>query len=143
MLKQKKTKVAVMDLSDSTLIKPAKKSFSPEAKESALAMLASGSTLKQTAAHIGCSVASLQQWKANAKKAKRKPGKKAKQGTDHSAVSAPTVHASTIHASYDNFIREYWCGDGSDVLTSSPLSGFDLFFRINDALEYAYKYFNK
>ena len=125
----------------------ARKSFSPEIKETAMAMLNNGSTLKQTAEHIGCSVAALQQWKAKtAKKAGRKPGrksKKVKKAQTQQRITA--VVSAKSEALCEHFIREYWCQEnrGADMLASPPLSGFNIFFRVNEALKYAYEYFNK
>lgn len=125
---------------------PIKKSFSPEAKAEALEMLANGSTLKQTSEHIGCSVATLQTWKKSTKTGKKaKAAKKTAKKSEKVAEHVEPQPAECDAASFESFIREYWCQEnrGKELLKSKPLEGFDLFFRINEALQYAYDHLNR
>jgi len=126
--------------------KAARKSFSQADKSAALKMLVDGHTLKQTAEHFGCSVASLQQWKAKHKptKASKKVAKKGKVAKKTTRKAKP-MHTATHREGFKQFVRGYFEQDHkvSEILTSPPVEGFDLLFKVNDALSFAYDYFNK
>ena len=135
---------------------PRANSFSPETKEEALRLVfEEGLTLKETAAKIGCSTASLMQWKAKRQgpkkkkkvKGTRKKTKSAKKKAGYRKALAKSVMKTTetSQVDFDAFVRRYW-NDGTraaDVLHLPPEVSPDVVRCINEALRYAYEQFHQ
>jgi len=104
---------------DSNTVKDttARKSFSPEEKARALQLMKEGSTMNQTAAMIGCSVAALQLWKQSAKKGvkkttptetaipKKRVKKSTRKGVKKSTRKAPKPKSLLTHG---DLVQKYW-----------------------------------
>jgi len=119
------------------------KSFSPETRAEALQLLKEGIPQKEIAEQIGCSIASLQSWKQQARG--KKNGKKKK--TKSSKKVAAAVEADTEctceccnSVPFDDFVRDYWtqCPNAGEVLTLPPDMMPEAVKYINNVLKYAY-----
>jgi len=129
----------------------AKKSFSSEAKTEAVQLITQeGYTLKQAAEKMGCSVASLQNWKKAADAGggktsvkatkKRKARKKGKKTAKKAVIMAP-VQKSSI--TFDEFAQNYWSeySGAADVLRLPPDIAPKAVEYVNNVLRYAYDQF--
>ncbi|MCL2709465.1 MAG: helix-turn-helix domain-containing protein [Planctomycetaceae bacterium] len=121
------------------------KSFSPEARAEALQLLKDGHPQKEVAEQVGCSIASLQSWKQQAKGKKNGKKKKAKSGKKvAAAVGADTGCTCECCAcvSFDDFVRDYWakCPKAGEVLTLPPDMMPEAVKYVNNVLKYAYNH---
>ena len=118
------------------------KGFSPEKKAEAVRLLQEGSTLKQVAGQVRCSVAALQTWKkqfaaaktvASAREAKREVSK---------VEEVPKVEIakpqSPPRVPFEKFVRKYWEGRAVDVLLMDPAMSSEVVKCVNEALRYSY-----
>jgi len=126
-----------------------RKSYSPETKAEALRLiLEEGYTAKQVADQMGCSVNSVQNWKAteptakSAKKGKksRKAKKAKRQQKDVAVTTAGAVSAKKPLVSFDEFVQGYWseCAGAMDIMRLSPDITPQAVEHINNVLRYAY-----
>jgi len=119
------------------------KSFSPEARAEALQLLKDGHPQKEVAEQVGCSIASLQSWKQQAKGKKNGKKKKAKSGKRVAAAveadTGCTCECCTC-VSFDDFVRDYWakCPKAGEVLTLPPDMMPEAVKYVNNVLKYAY-----
>ena len=114
-----------------------KKVFTPEIKAETLRLIAEENyTLQQAADHAGCSVASIQSWKAGTPS-----GKKRKKSSKKLHKSKHAVKASAhSHDSFEEFVQEYWRKhkDAGDVLQLPPDIAPKAVQYVNNVLRYAY-----
>ena len=127
-----------------------RKGFTPETKTEALRMLAEeGKTQKEVAEIIGCSLASIQQWKGQMKNGKpstkkaRRGKKKASKKTKGKALVSPkhVVTEQGVQDSFGDFIGGYWdsCPHAAEILALSGKNDTDVARYINHALRHAYE----
>jgi len=123
----------------------ARKSYSPEAKAEALRLiLEEGYTVKQVADRMGCSINSIQNWKAAEPAVKSaKKGKKAKKKRRQKSVTATIAGAAPARkplVSFDEFVQGYWseCAGAMDIMRLSPDITPQAVEHINNVLRYAY-----
>jgi transposase-like protein len=119
--------------------KASRKEFTPEQREAAVQMLYDGSSYKEVAAEVGCSIASLQVWRkqhVEGRKTKRKETAPA----NHTPVADPTPQppAPTHKVSFEKFVRKYWEKRAVDVVLMPPEKSAEVVKLINDTLQYAY-----
>jgi len=146
-----------------------KKSFTPEEKTEAVRLITQGNyTLKQAAAEMGCSVASLQNWKKAAdmettaeptvkstkKRGKKKTKKALKKATKKSAkkvAKAPwqtkgvtgTAPVGQPPISFDEFAQGYWRLPEASGILSLPSDIIpEAVQYVNNVLWYAYDRLN-
>jgi len=122
-----------------------RKTYSPAEVEKALQLIKEGSTMPQVSAVIGCSVASLQQWKKG-----NYPGAGKKNGTMKSAPAAGPVAVAAVDPveslkKMDEFIRSYWLRNNraKAVLAMPHPMNVEVMFHINDALGFAWDQLKK
>jgi len=118
------------------------KSFSAEAKAEALQLLKDGTPQKEIAEQIGCSIASLQSWKQQAKGKKNGKKKKAKSGKKVAAVEATTECTCECCncVPFDDFVHGYWSKSpkAGEVLKLPPDMMPEAVKYVNNVLKYAY-----
>ena len=120
------------------------KSFSPEARAEALQLLKGGYSQKEVAEQVGCSIASLQSWKQQAKGKKNGKKKKAKSSKKVAAaveaVTECTCECCTC-VPFDDFVQGYWtqCPNAGEVLKLPPDMMPEAVKYVNNVLKYAYK----
>jgi len=118
------------------------KSFSPEERAEALQLLKEGHPQKEIAEQIGCSIASLQSWKKQAKS--KKNGKKKKAKSSKKSAAAEATAECTCECCdcipFDEFVRDYWakCPKAGDVLKLPPDMVPEAVRYVNNVLKYAY-----
>jgi uncharacterized protein YjcR len=115
--------------------KNVKKTFTEAQRETALEMLAEGSTLQQTADNFGCSVASLQSWK-------KQYGGKAKTTVKQSVAEHPEptapVEKPKAQVPFDKFVRKFWEKRAVDMLLMDSAKRDEILSIVNEALQYAH-----
>ena len=140
----------------------AKKTFSPEEKAEAVRLLTDENyTLKRAASAVGCSVASLQNWKKaieggttteptapSVKRVKKtrktkKSKRRQRKGMTVSAVGTAPTGKSAI--TFDEFAQGYWseCAGAADILSLPPGITPQAIQYVNNVLRYAYDRFHK
>jgi hypothetical protein len=118
------------------------KTFSSEARAEALQLLKDGIPQKEVADQIGCSIASLQSWKQQAKG--KKSGKKKKAPSSKKAVAVEADAECTSECCncvpFEDFVRDYWsqCPKAGEVLKLPPDMMPDAVKYVNNVLKYAY-----
>ena len=119
------------------------KSFSPEERANALQLLKDGTPQKEIAEQIGCSIASLQSWKQQAKG--KKNGKKKKAKSSKKAVAVKADVESTCECCncvpFDDFVHGYWAksSKAGDVMKLPPDMMPEAVKYVNNVLKYAYE----
>ena len=132
----------------------AKITFTPAQKAKAMKLLNEHWTAAEVCEEIGCSPASLQNWKKEFKEGKislsdlplsdeeddeaeKTPPQKASHTPSHYSSSA--IRTSSV--SREDFVRDYWKHKSVDTVMDSPKTIDEAIKRINSALVYAYDYF--
>jgi len=116
------------------------KSFSPEARAEALQLLKDGIPQKEVADQIGCSIASLQSWKQQAK-GKKSGKKKAKSSKNVAADADAGCNCENCNCvSFEDFVRAYWsqCPKAGEVLKLPPDMMPEAVKYVNNVLKYAH-----
>ena len=107
-----------------------KRNFSAKDKKEALRLIFEEKlTMRQAAAKIGCSVNSIQSWKAKHRSKKSKPSKGM---IEPATVRWQPKEAKTV--AFDDFVRNYW-NEGTravDVLLLPSEIGPDVVRYVND-----------
>ena len=99
-------------------------------------------TLKETAKFYGCSVAALQQWKKAAKKTAKRATRTVKKTARKTKASH--IQSATRLVAYEQFAKEYWQHWQQERSADSSLAvSFQILYATNEALRFAYEYFNK
>ena len=118
------------------------KSFSPEARAEALQLLKDGISQKEVADQVGCSIASLQSWKQQAKGKKSGKKKKAPSSKKSAAVEAETGCTCECCncVPFEDFVRTYWskCPNAGEVLKLPPDMMPEAVKYVNNVLKYAH-----
>jgi len=118
------------------------KSFSPEARAEALQLLKDGHSQKEIADQVGCSIASLQSWKRQARGKKSGKKKKAKSSKKAAAVAAEAeCTCECCHCvPFENFVHDYWTQypKAGEVLKLPPDMMPEAVKYVNNVLKYAY-----
>jgi len=118
------------------------KSFSAEEKAEALQLLKDGIPQKEIAEQIGCSIASLQSWKQQAKGKKSGKKKKAKSSKKVTAVEteAGCDYENCNCVPFEDFVRGYWTKNpkAGEVLKLPPDMMPEAVKYVNNVLKYAY-----
>jgi len=116
------------------------KSFSPEARAEALQLLKDGHPQQEVADQVGCSIASLQAWKRQAKGKKSGKKKKAQSGKKVAAVEAECTCECCCCVPFEEFVQGYWteCPKASEVLKLPPNMMPEAVKYVNNVLKYAY-----
>lgn len=131
-----------------------KKTFTEKEKAAAVRLLKNGYTLKEAATEVGCSVASLQNWKKNGVKANLKH--EAETGGNPSSRTKGNVHsfaddwtpaepepapcpepAHTPGISFGELLQAYWRQHKDDIVHTNKIR------EIHSILEFAYKQMTK
>jgi len=116
-----------------------RKTYSPETKAEAIRLLfEEGYTIDQTAAQIGCSINSIQKWKAAAKAGRKI--KKVRRRRRRRGVAAPAVTGQPPFT-FEEFVQNYWSEhtDAADVLRLPPDLAPKAVQYVNNVLRYAYE----
>jgi len=118
------------------------KSFSPEARAEALQLLKAGSSQQEVADQIGCSIASLQSWKRQARGKKNGKKKKAKSSKKSAAVETETECTCECCncIPFEDFAHGYWAKapHAGEVLKLPPDMMPEAVKYVNNVLKYAY-----
>jgi len=117
------------------------KSFSAEEKATALQLLKDGIPQKDIAAQIGCSIASLQSWKQQAKGKKSGKKKKAKSSKKVAAVDAECTCECCNGIPFEDFVQGYWAKSpkAGEVMKLPPDMMPEAVKYVNNVLKYAYE----
>jgi len=122
--------------------KMAVKSFSTEARAEALQLLKDGLPQKDVAEQIGCSIASLQSWKQQARGKKNGKKKKTKSTKKVAAVEADAERncGCCNCVPFEDFVHDYWtkCPKAGEVLKLPPDMMPEAIKYVNNVLKYAY-----
>ena len=116
------------------------KSFSPEARAEALQLLKDGHSQKEIADQVGCSIASLQSWKRQAR-GKKNGKKKTKSGKRAAAVEAECTCECCCCIPFEEFVHGYWTQypKAGEVLKLPPDMMPEAVKYVNNVLKYAYE----
>ena len=118
--------------------------YTPAQKAEAIRLLNKGRKAEEVIEKIGCSLASLQNWKKEYKEGKirlsdqSKGNSDNKGGDDASSCSAPPFQKPVCKISLDDFVKKYWRSKSVDTVMNMPESIDEVVALVNSALKYAY-----
>ena len=123
------------------------KTFSAEERAHALQLLKDGTPQKEIAEQIGCSVASLQSWKQQAKGKKNGKKKRAKSSRKAVAIKAETECTCECcnGIPFKDFVHGYWTksSKAGEVMKLPPDMMPEAVKYVNNVLKYAYENLGK
>jgi transposase-like protein len=115
-----------------------KKIFTEAQRAAALEMVAEGSTLKQTADHFGCSVASLQAWKKRYGSKAKTAVKRAVEKTHNPPEPTVPLEKPKAQVPFDKFVRKFWEKRAVDVVLMDSAKRDEILDIVHEALQYSY-----
>ena len=121
------------------------KTFSAEERANALQLLKDGTPQKEVADQIGCSVASLQSWKQQAKGKKNGKKKRAKSSKKVAVKADAECTCECCNCiPFEDFVQGYWAKSpkAGEVLKLPPDMMPDAVKYVNNVLKYAYENLN-
>ena len=112
------------------------KTFSADARAEALQLLKDGLQQKEVAEQIGCSIASLQSWKQQAKGKKKKAKSSKKVAAVEVAEECNCECCSCVP--FEDFVHDYWtkCPKAGEVLKLPPDMMPEAVKYVNNVLKY-------
>jgi len=118
------------------------KTFSAEERANALQLLKDGTPQKEVADQIGCSVASLQSWKQQAKGKKNGKKKRAKSSKKVAVKADAECTCECCNCiPFEDFVQGYWTKNpkANEVMKLPPDMMPEAVKYVNNVLKYAYE----
>lgn len=117
----------------------AKSTFTPEQKANAIRMLNEGVSASDVIEEIGCSFASLQNWKKDYKSGKLiLDDEEEEEYTSHHKGGHTSIPPSRSTISREEFIEQYWQTRSVVTVMKMPSTIDEVVKLINNALTYAH-----
>jgi len=115
----------------------AKATFSPAQKAKAIRLLQEGWKAQDVVDKIGCSLASLQNWRKEFKEGKISLGS---QHNNEEEAKQPTRSTQPVGSkeTSEEFVKRYWKHKSVDTVMTMPETIDEVVKLVNDALEYVY-----